>query len=76
MADHPIKVLLVDDDDDDYVLTAELLADAEGQRFALDRVATAEGALAQLAAQRYDVCLMDYRLGPCTGLDLLQEARA
>jgi signal transduction histidine kinase len=76
MADHPIRVLLVDDDDDDYLLTDELLAEAEGQQFALERVATAEAALEQLAARRYDVCLIDYRLGSCTGLDLLQEARA
>jgi signal transduction histidine kinase len=76
MADQPIRVLLVDDDDDDYLLTEELLAEAEGQRFALDRVATAEAALERLAARCYDVCLMDYRLGPCTGLDLLLEARA
>jgi two-component system, sensor histidine kinase and response regulator len=74
MTDHPVRVLLVDDDDDDYVLTAELLAEAEGQRFAVERVATAEAALERLADLRYDVCLIDYRLGPCTGLDLLREA--
>ena len=76
MADHPIRVLLVDDDDDDYVLTEALLAEAEGPRVALERVATAEAALARLADPRYDVCLIDYRLGPCTGLDLLREAGA
>jgi CheY-like chemotaxis protein len=52
MADRLIRVLLVDDDDDDYVLTAEMLAEAEGQRFALERVATAEAALALLERKK------------------------
>jgi signal transduction histidine kinase len=76
MDDRPIRVLLVDDDEEDAFLTRELLAEAKGQRFTLDWVATAGTTLERLAQRRYDVCLTDYRLGGCTGLDLIREARA
>ena len=74
MDDALVRLLLVDDDEDDYLLTRELLADTEDQRFALDWVATADAARAALRQQPYDVCLVDYRLGADTGLDLIQEA--
>jgi signal transduction histidine kinase len=76
MDDHPIRVLLVDDDEDDHLLTRELLADAEGQRFTLDWEATYEAGLAAMRHRPYDICLIDYRLGPRTGLALIQEACA
>jgi two-component system sensor histidine kinase/response regulator len=76
MDDHAIRVLLVDDDEDDALLTRELLAEIEGQRFALDWVATAEAALGALGHQPYAVGLIDYRLGAHTGLDLIRAARA
>jgi signal transduction histidine kinase len=69
-------VLLVDDDRDDHLLTRELLMEVEGQSFTFEWVATYETALAALRQHAYDVCLVDYRLGAYTGLDLIREARA
>jgi signal transduction histidine kinase len=35
-----------------------------------------DAALEELVRSQYDVCLLDYRLGPYNGLDLLEEAKA
>ncbi|MGH8590942.1 MAG: PAS domain-containing protein, partial [Gammaproteobacteria bacterium] len=72
----PIRVLLVEDDEDDYRLTRELLAEVPGYRIELDWAESYEAGLAALARGAHDVCLLDYRLGECTGLDLLRRAAA
>ena len=71
----PVRILLVEDDEDDYVLTRELLSDSKRTTFALQWVPTFEEALPALAAQAHDVCLVDYRLGERDGLELLRHAR-
>ena len=72
----PIRVLLVEDDEDDYRLTRELLAEVPGYRIELDWAESYEAGLSALARRAHDVCLLDYRLGECTGLDLLRRAAA
>jgi signal transduction histidine kinase len=67
-----VKVLLVEDDEDDYRLTRDLLADSEW-RYALDWAASYDEALSRIECERYDVLLLDYRLGAQTGLELLGE---
>ena len=51
----PIKVLLVDDDEDDYVLTRDLLEDVRENDFDLTWIAEPEEALAAIKAEAYDV---------------------
>jgi PAS domain S-box-containing protein len=72
---HPIRVLLVEDDEDDFVLTRDALRSIGQGRAVLKWVSTGEQALAALESGAHDVCLMDYRLGSVTGLELLQQAR-
>jgi two-component system cell cycle sensor histidine kinase/response regulator CckA len=69
-----IRVLLIEDDQEDYLLTRDLLEAITTARFTLDWEPTYGGARAALAGDRYDVCLVDYRLGRRCGIDLLQEA--
>lgn len=69
-----VRVLLVEDDRDDYLLTRDLLADVPGKPFDLDWAADYEAGLEALEHCEHDVCLLDYRLGARTGLDLLREA--
>jgi diguanylate cyclase (GGDEF)-like protein/PAS domain S-box-containing protein len=68
-------LLLVEDDEDDYVLTRELLSDAKRTRFELEWISTFDDALTALANSTHDVCLIDYRLGEHDGLELLRHAR-
>ena len=69
-----LKVLLVDDDEDDYIVTEELLETAEIALFQLDWIDTYSEALEVMGQKRHDIYLLDYRLGPETGLELLKEA--
>lgn len=69
-----IKVLLVEDNEDDYVVTRELLADVSTPQFELEWVSTYETAVEVITRQQHDVYLLDYRLGIHTGLELLRHA--
>lgn len=70
-----VRVLLVDDDEDDFVMTRDLLAEIKGGvRFDLEWIPTYSEALARMKQCVHDVCLLDYRLGERTGLELMREA--
>jgi len=67
-----IRVLLIEDDEDDYVLTRDLLADSRRTRFSLGWVSSYEEALGAIADGQHDVYLVDYRLGEHDGLEVLR----
>lgn len=75
MTEAPIRVLLVEDDEDDYLLARDLFAEMHGA-YTLDWVADDQSALEVMRRGQHDVYLLDYRLGRRTGLDLLREASA
>ncbi len=75
MNDHLVKVLLVDDDEDDYMITREVLAEIRGWQIHLEWVATYTAALEVLSTNEHDICLVDYHLGAKNGLELLCEVR-
>jgi diguanylate cyclase (GGDEF)-like protein len=72
--DKKIKVLLIDDDEDDYILTKDLLSEIEGTSYILDWVPSYNKGLKTITSNKHDVCLLDYKLGQYTGLELLREA--
>jgi len=74
MQDSVVKVLLVDDDEDDFILTRDMLEDAVGIRFAVDWAPDYPRALESMAEKRHDVYLIDHRLGGREGLELLKTA--
>jgi diguanylate cyclase (GGDEF)-like protein/PAS domain S-box-containing protein len=74
MCPSAIKVLLVEDDEEDYLITRSLLAQVRQVEFTLDWVATYEAALELIEASQHDIYLVDYRLGRHDGLELLQTA--
>lgn len=73
MSKKKLKILLVDDDEDDYVITKDLLSEIRWMKFDLYWEKTHENVLKLLNDNQFDLCLFDYRLGSKTGLDLLQE---
>jgi PAS domain S-box-containing protein len=69
-----LKILLIEDDEDDYVITRDLLHEIKDADIHLEWVDTYDAGLEALRANRHDVCLVDYRLGEPSGLALLHEA--
>jgi diguanylate cyclase (GGDEF)-like protein/PAS domain S-box-containing protein len=73
-----LNILLIDDDEEEYILLKNLIersSDEVGQTsFQLDWVESYAEALEAYEKDYYDAYLVDYHLGDCTGLDLMQEA--
>jgi len=72
MNNHEIRVLLVEDDGDDALLIREWLAESEAAKFTVEWVNTYQAALEVLERTQHDVYLVDYRLGPHSGVDLVR----
>lgn len=70
-----IKVLLVDDDPDDYLIIERIFARIPESPFQLTWCAEYEEATHLIAKKEHDIYLIDYRLGPHTGLELLEFAQ-
>lgn len=68
------KILLVEDDEDDYILTRDLLKQAQGGRFELKWVKTFSDAFEALDQFQPDAMLVDYDLGATNGRKLVREA--
>src|SRR5579859_3703936 len=74
---HPtglIKILLVEDDEDDYILARDLLSEIPGRHFALDWINNYQRGLETMVLNQHDVVLVDYRLGAENGVSLLRVA--
>jgi len=76
MNNSPIKVLLIDDDEDDYILTRDWFAEFQVAGCELEWVDSYEVAGSAIAQHQHDIYLVDYRLGQHNGLELLREAIA
>ncbi len=68
-----IKVLLIEDDEDDYILTEDTISEIPGKMYELDWAASYEAGLMAIERHAYDVYLLDYRLGRENGLELLKK---
>lgn len=68
-----IRVLLIEDDEDDYKIIKDTLTEIPHVDFVLDWVAEIENLPERTRDQEYDVCLMDYRLGGMTGIELMKD---
>jgi diguanylate cyclase (GGDEF)-like protein/PAS domain S-box-containing protein len=73
MSADPIKVLLVDDDEDDFVLTRNLLSEINGGSFKLDWAQTYAEGMQRIEVAEHAIYLLDYQLGRRNGLELLRE---
>ncbi len=68
-----VKVLLIEDDADDYLLACDLLEETTRSSYEVTWCADSASGLAALHSGRYDICLVDYRLGAQTGIELLEQ---
>ena len=69
-----IRVLLVDDNEDDAMIAQAMLARVRGITFDVEWVSTFRQGLEALKTDAHDICLLDYCLGKETGLDVLADA--
>lgn len=75
MEDTPIRILLIEDDEDDYLITRDLVSKIRFGSCTLDWTSSYESGLEAVLAMSHDLCLLDYNLRGRNGLDLIREAR-
>ena len=68
-------ILLVDDDEDDFIITRDLLEEISNGQYALEWRSDFSGALQTMRKNGHDVYLVDYRLADRNGIELMQEAK-
>jgi PAS domain S-box-containing protein len=73
-ADQSIRILIVDDDEDDFFIISDYVRGIHPSRFVLHWCFNYNEALAFMKNHEYDLYFVDYRLGVKTGLDLLKDA--
>jgi PAS domain S-box-containing protein len=71
----PVRILLIEDDEDDYILVRDGLRGVGPERVELDWRDDTDTALEALCEGHHDMCLLDYHLGARTGIELLKQAR-
>lgn len=69
-----VRVLLVDDDPDDFLLTSDYLGEIQTWHFEIEWAKNFEEAVEKIKHRSHDVYFFDFLLGARTGLELLQEA--
>lgn len=69
-----LRVLVVEDDEDDFRIIQDLLSEITVVKFQITWCSKFETGLDTILNQQQDVCLIDYRLGAKTGLELIREA--
>ncbi|MFO0577678.1 MAG: ATP-binding protein [Polyangia bacterium] len=71
-----MRLLIVDDDEDDFIITRDILRETQMESLDVRWLADFDEAREALCSGSYDAVLLDYRLGAHTGLELLQHAQA
>ncbi len=67
-----IKILLVDDDGEDFLLIRDIVRQMPGNRHELEWAPNCNEARVKMEKCSYDVCLIDYRLKETTGIDVIK----
>lgn len=70
----PVRILIIDDDEDDFILTSGFINSIEDRTFDIQWCYNYKTALEHIASKRFHLYFVDYRLGAKTGIDLLYEA--
>ena len=74
MPSEEIRILLVDDDEDEYIIMRDLIRDMSSWRFNIDWASDYKTAVSLMCSNQYDLYLVDYLLGIENGLLLANDA--
>lgn len=66
------SVLVIDDDEDDFILVRDMLSDIESTDYRVEWASGGAQAMKRLAQGGIDACLLDYRLGGEDGIEVLR----
>lgn len=71
-----IDVLLLDDDEDDFIIVEDMLEELNGSfNITVEWEPDFKKALEKISQKAYDICLVDFRLGKFSGLDFIESVR-
>lgn len=76
MTNRVIRILHVDDLEEEFILARELLATVDGIKFEIKWVPDIRQATQAINTATFDVCLVDYYLGIDKGLDFIRASIA
>jgi DNA-binding NtrC family response regulator len=71
---HRIEILIIDDDQDDYLIVKSLLEEIATAPLRLEWASSYSAGKKLLIENRHAICLMDYKLGTEDGIELLKIA--
>jgi len=69
-----VRILIVDDDQDDFIITSEYIKHIPSASFKIDWCSRYDEALQHMMNKDYHLYFVDYRLGAKSGMDLLKDA--
>lgn len=70
----PVKILIIDDDEDDYFIICDYLRQIKDKIYQIDWCYNYKEAIDHLKLRKYNLYFVDYKLGANTGLDFLRTA--
>ncbi|WP_144392358.1 two-component system response regulator [Pleionea sediminis] len=68
-----LRILVIEDDEDDFILAEDYLEEAYGKKAKVTWASTYNDAVNLIDNNSYDVYLIDYMLGEHTGIELTKE---
>jgi len=68
-----IRILIIDDDEDDFFITSEYIQHIPNSNFQIDWCSRYDEALNLMCKNDHDLFFTDYRLGAKSGVDLLKD---
>lgn len=70
-----IKILLIEDDDDDYLLTKEICSEIKTAKFQLEWAKTFDQAIERIEKESFDIFLVDFYLGNKNAFDFIKHVK-
>ncbi|MES2590717.1 MAG: response regulator [Bacteroidota bacterium] len=74
MIQNDIKILMIDDDEEDFMIVRDIIKETVHHKYSIDWRSSFDSGLAAIAERKHDIYFVDYRLGAKNGLDLIRKA--